>query len=188
MEKSKITSQQSTQSLVIMAMFTAVLCISAYVSIPLPNGTHITALNFIVTIIVLVFPIKQALAIILTWLLVGIVGVPVFVGGNAGIGYILSPYGGYNIAFVLIAIFIPLLCCKKYNLLYFSMVAILSAVAVNLTGTLWIMAASKISFKAAFIAGFIPFIALDIVKAIIAAQFVPRLRKIVKYPVAGYEA
>lgn len=179
MEKNKLTSQLSTRYLVIMAMFTAVLCVSSYISIPLPNGSHITAFNFIVTIIVLTFPVKQALAIILTWLLLGVTGVPVLVGGNAGIGYILGPYGGYSIGFVLIAILIPLLCYRKYNLLYFSAVAILSVIAVNLTGTLWIMAVSKVSFKAAFIAGFIPFIALDTVKAIIAAQLVPKIRNII---------
>ncbi len=175
----KPISQLSTRYLVIMAMFTAVLCASSYISIPLPNGSHITAFNFIVTIIVLTFPVKQALTIILAWLLLGVTGVPVLVGGNAGIGYILGPYGGYSIAFVLIAIFIPLLCSKKYNLLYFSAVAILSAVIVNLTGTLWIMAVSKVSFKAAFVIGFIPFIALDAIKAIIAAQLVPKMHNII---------
>lgn len=179
MKKVKTNSQLSTRNLVIMAMFTAVLCISAYISITLPNGSHITVLNFIVTIIVLSFPARQALAIILTWLLLGITGVPVLAGGNAGIGYILGPYGGYSISFVLIAILVPMLCCRKYNLLYFTAVAVLSVIVVNLTGTFWIMSVSKVSFKAALIAGFIPFIALDTVKAVIAAQLVPKIHKII---------
>ena len=91
MEKSKTISKLSTRCLVIMAMFTAVLCVSAYITITLPNGSHLTVLNFIITIIVLAFPIRQALAIILSWLLLGIIGVPVLAGGNAGIGYILGP-------------------------------------------------------------------------------------------------
>jgi len=171
-------SRLSNKSLVIMAMFAAVLCVSAYISIPLPNGSHITALNFIVTIIVLVFPCRQAFSIIFTWFLLGIAGVPVLVGGSAGIGYILGPYGGYSVSFILIAIIIPLICQVKYNRLYFSFVSILSVIIVDMAGTLWIMAVSKISFQAAFIAGFVPFIVLDIVKAIIAAQVVPLFRKI----------
>lgn len=174
MEKNKTTSQY----LVIMAMFTAVLCVSAYISIPLPNGSHITALNFIVTIIVLTFPFRQALAIVITWLFLGIAGLPVLVGGNAGISYILGPYGGYSVSFVPIAILIPLLCHRKYNMIYFSVVAILSAVAVDLTGTFWIMTISKVSFSAAFIVGFVPFITFDVVKAVVAAQLVPKLRTI----------
>ena len=74
------------KSLVILALFAALLCVSAYISIPLPNGSHITALNFVVTIIALVFPLQQSLLISLVWLLLGAVGVPVFIGGGAGVG------------------------------------------------------------------------------------------------------
>lgn len=41
------------------------------------------------------------------------------------------------------------------------------------------MAVSKISFKAAFAVGFIPFILFDIIKAVLAAQLVPQLRIII---------
>ena len=40
---------------------------------------------------------------------------------------------------------------------------------------------SEIPFKAAFITGFVPFIALDIVKAVLAAQLVPQLRRIINH-------
>ncbi len=108
-----------------------------------------------------------------------IAGIPVFVGGIAGLGYITGPYGGYNVAFLLTSIFIPMICKRKYNRLYFSMIAILSAIIIDLTGTIWIMAVSKISFKAAFAVGFIPFILFDIIKAVLAAQLVPQLRIII---------
>lgn len=179
MERTRTKQNFPTRTLVTMAMFTAVLCVSAYISIPLPNGTHITALNFIATIIALLFPLKQAFAIMSVWLLLGIAGIPVFIGGNAGTGYIFGPYGGYSVAFLLIAILIPLLCSRSYNKIYFTIVSIFSAVLVDLTGTFWIMAVSGVSFKAAFIAGFIPFIALDIIKAIIAVQLIPQFKRII---------
>ena len=58
----------TTQNLVLMALFAAVLCVSAYISIPLPNGSHITALNFVVTLIGLVFAVEQSFFISLVWL------------------------------------------------------------------------------------------------------------------------
>ncbi|MFG6395024.1 MAG: biotin transporter BioY [Lachnospiraceae bacterium] len=177
MEKSKTINKLSTRCLVIMSMFAAVLCVSAYISIPLPNGTHITALTMIITIIVLTFPVRQSFSIILVWLLLGIAGVPVFVGGVAGIGYITGPYGGYSIGFLIISIFVPMLCTGRSNRLYLMAVAVLSAIFDDLTGTFWIMAVSKIPFKTAFVTGFVPFIALDIVKALLATQLVPQLRK-----------
>lgn len=178
MEKSKTNSNISTRNLVIMSMFAAVLCVSAYISIPLPNGTHITALTLIITIIVLTFPVRQSFTIILIWLLLGIAGIPVFVGGVAGIGYITGPYGGYSIGFLIISALVPMICTSRNNRLYLIAIAVLSAISDDLIGTFWIMAVSKVSFKAAFITGFAPFIVLDIVKAVLAAQLVPQLRKI----------
>ena len=168
----------STRSLVIMAMFAAVLCVSAYISIPLPNGSHITALNFIVTIIALTFPLEQSALILIIWTLLGLVGVPVFIGGNAGAGYLFGPLGGFSFAFILIAILVPLIRGQKYNRTIYTIVAIASAFLVDLVGSLWLMVAADMALKAALLAGFAPFIVLDIVKAVIAAQIAPQFKKI----------
>lgn len=172
------TKTISTRSLVIMAMFAAVLCVSAYISIPLPNGSHITALNFIVTVIALVFPLEQSALIVIIWALLGLVGVPVFIGGNAGAGYLFGPLGGFSFAFILIAILVPLVRGQKYNRITYTIVAIASAVLVDLVGSLWLMVAANMTLKAALLAGFAPFIVLDIVKAVIAAQITPQFKKI----------
>ncbi len=168
----------TTQNLVLMALFAAVLCVSAYISIPLPNGSHITALNFVVTLIGLVFTVEQSFFISLVWLLLGAVGVPVFIGGQGGIGYLLGQYGGYSFAFVIIAILLPIICKRTYSRIYFTAAAIISAVFVDVFGSFWIMIIGGINIKAAFIAGFVPFIVLDTVKAIVAAFIAPSFRKI----------
>ena len=130
------------------------------------------------TLIGLVFAVEQSFFISLVWLLLGAVGVPVFIGGQGGIGYLLGQYGGYSFAFVIIAIVLPIVCKRTYSRIYFTIAAIVSAVFVDLFGTLWIMIIGGINFKAAFIAGFVPFIALDTVKAIVAAFIAPSFRKI----------
>lgn len=95
MEKNMVSEKNFTsKALVIKALFAAVLCVSAYISIPLPTGAHITFLNFIVLLIALVFPWQDSLVITLLWLVLGAIGVPVFIGGNAGIGYLLSGWAG----------------------------------------------------------------------------------------------
>ena len=97
MEKNMVSEKTFTsKALVIKALFAAVLCVSAYISIPLPTGAHITFLNFIVLLIALVFPWQDSLVITLLWLVLGAIGIPVFIGGNAGIGYLLSGWGGYS--------------------------------------------------------------------------------------------
>ena len=168
----KTKSKFSTYSIVMMALFAAILCVSAYISIPLPNGTHITLLNFVITLIALVFPLAESFFIGLIW-------IPVFVGGQAGPGYLFGTYGGFSFAFIFIAILIPIFRGKKYNRIRYTIVAMLSAVLVDAVGSLWIMIASGCSIKAAFVAGFLPFIALDLVKAVVAAQIVPAFRKLI---------
>ena len=168
----KTKSKFSTYSIVMMALFAAILCVSAYISIPLPNGTHITLLNFVITLIALVFPLAESFFI-------GLIGVPVFVGGQAGPGYLFGTYGGFSFAFIFIAILVPIFRGKKYNRIRYTIVAMLSAVLVDAVGSLWIMIASGCSIKAAFVAGFLPFIALDLVKAVVAAQIVPAFRKLI---------
>lgn len=169
----------TTQNLVTMAMFAAILCISAYLSIPLPNGSHITLLNFAITLIALLFPVSQSFCIVLVWLLLGSVGVPVFIGGNAGFGYLLGNYGGYSFAFLLVAILIPLLSGKKYNRIRATIVAIFSVILVDLIGMFQWMILGHLSLTEAFIAGFVSFIGLDLVKAVIAAQIVPAFRLVI---------
>ena len=175
---SKTKNTFTTQNLVLMALFAAVLCVSAYISIPLPNGSHITALNFVVTLIGLVFTLEQSFFISLIWLLLGAVGVPVFIGGQGGIGYLFGQYGGYSFAFIIIAILLPIVCKREYNRIYFIIAAIISAIFVDLFGSFWIMLIGGVHFKAAFIAGFVPFILLDTVKAVVAALIAPAFRKI----------
>lgn len=170
----------STHSLAVMAMSAAILCISAYLSITLPNGLHITLLNFMITIITLLFPAKQAVCIIGVWLLMGLAGLPVFAGGLSGPGYLFGPYGGYNVAFFLTALFIPLLCGKNYHRLRYMFAAITAVVFVDFFASLWIMWFSHVSFPTALLTGFVPFIVLDLVKAIAAAQLVPAFRRIIK--------
>ena len=170
--------QFQTRTLVIMALFAAVLCVSAYISIPLPTGSHITFLNFIVLLIALIFPMQQASLITLVWLLLGAVGVPVFIGGNAGISYLLSGWGGYSFSFIVVAIVVPLLRSKEYNRIIYTLLSI-AALLIDLIGAAWLMVMTQISVKQAFMMGFLPFIPLDLLKAIVVAQIVPQFRRVI---------
>ena len=159
----------TTQSLVMMAIFAAILCISAYISIPIPvpGAPHITLLNFVILLIALLFPLQQSFFIILVWMLLGVVGLPVFIGGGAGTGYLIGPWGGYTATFILVAVILPLIRGKKYNRIRYT----LSAVAGAL---------NHLNLQSAFLIGFVPFIPLDLVKSIVAAQIVPAFKNIIK--------
>lgn len=170
--------QFTVRNMVLIALFTAILSVSVYLSVPLPNGSHITFFNFVVMIIILIFPLRDASVIILIWLLLGAVGVPVFVSGNAGPGYLFSPYGGYNFGFLVAAIVIPLIRGKKYNRISYTIISLLGALLVDIIGAVWWMVLGNLTLKQAIFMGVLAFLPLDCVKAVIAAQIVPVFRKI----------
>ena len=68
----------TTRSLVVMSLFAAIMCVSAYISIPLPAG-HLTLQNFTALLIAFIFPFQQSVIILCIWALLGIAGIPVFI-------------------------------------------------------------------------------------------------------------
>ena len=170
----------STRRLVICSLFAAILCISAYLSIPtpLPMAPKITLMNFMVLIIGLVFSLPESLLIGFTWLILGIVGLPVFVGAGSGVGYLLTPYGGYTWAFPIVMALLPLIRGKEYKRIRYTVCAVIGVVVIDIIGMLWLMASMHYNLQTAFIMGFVPFIPLDAVKAVIAAQIIPALRRV----------
>ena len=171
--------QFTTKNLVLTAMFSAVLCISAYLTITLPNGSHLSLLNFAILLVSLSFPGSHAFCIVLVWFLLGCVGIPVFAGGNAGIGYLFSYYAGYIWGLLLTPLLVPWMSGKQYHRIRATAAAIVSVIMVDLVGMLQWMILGHLGIREAFIAGFLPFIILDLVKAVLAAQAAPALRLVI---------
>lgn len=165
----------TTVELVMMAMFTAILCVSAYLSIPtpLPNAAHITLLNFMIFLIALVFDLKDSTIIVALWMILGAIGVPVFIGGGSGLGYLFGVFGGYTFSFLIASIVMGLIKGKKYNRLTYTLIAVLGAVIIDVIGMIWWKYNGNLGWKTAFLSGFVAFIPLDLVKAVVAAQLVP---------------
>lgn len=165
-----------------MALFTALLCVSAYISftLPLPGSPHLTLLNFMILLISLLFPLQQSFCIILVWMLLGALGVPVFIGGGAGFGYLAGPWGGYTFTFLFVALALPVIRGKKYSRIRFTVAAVIGVLLIDFIGMLWLKVQAGYDWKAAFGIGFLAFLPLDFVKAVIAAQIVPVFRKVLR--------
>ena len=148
----------TTKSITMMALFAAILCISAYISIPL----------------------SQSFITILVWMALGAIGLPVFIGGGSGIGYLTNIFGGYTFSFLVIAIVLPLIRGKKYNRILYTVAAIVGVVLIDIIGMLFWKVNAGLSWKVAFLSGFVAFIPLDLVKAVIAAQIIPAFRKVMQ--------
>lgn len=172
----------STKKLVICGLFAALLCISAYLSIPtpLPMAPKITLINFVLFLIALLFPLNESFLIVLVWFLLGTVGLPVFIGGGSGVGYLIAPYGAYTWAFPIVAIVLPLIKGRKYNRIWYTVCGIIGVLIIDLIGMFYLMHSMNYNFATGLATGFIPFIPLDLVKAGVVAQIIPAFNKVIE--------
>lgn len=157
------------------ALFAALLCISSYISIPLPfSAVSLTVQTLIINMIAILFPPKKAGMTVLVWILLGLVGLPVFSGGMGGPGKLFGPTGGYIFGYLAAAVILSLLKGKKGK----TGRELLVTVAVGMPliyviGTPWMMAVTGIGWKAALLTGVVPFLPGDVAKCA-AAVFICR--------------
>ncbi|TGG88174.1 biotin transporter BioY [Geotoga petraea] len=113
------------------AIFTSLLVIFSWISIPLPIGVPITLQTFGIFLISLIFQ-KDSWKILLLYLVLGAIGLPVFSNFTGGIGIILGPTGGFLIGFLaasfvmyfkripnIILIFLELIIIYSFGIFWF---------------------------------------------------------------------
>ena len=125
----------------------------------------------------------------IVYLLLGLVGLPVFSGFTGGPGKLAGPTGGYLIGFLLTILIAGAFVNRKETgdgslpharKKWIDLTGlILGTIVVYALGTIWLSVQSGIGFKAALLAGVIPFIPGDLVKIILAMTQGPRLKKMI---------
>ena len=89
----------SLREMILCAMFVAVVAAGAFIRIPV--GTDVYTLQFLFTLLAgLLLGARLGATAVATYVLLGLVGVPVFASGG-GPGYVLQPTFGYLIGFIL---------------------------------------------------------------------------------------
>ena len=98
-EKRKITTQQ----MALVAIMTALTCILAPFSLPI-GPVPISLTNLVIYFSLYLLGWKLGTLSYVIYLLIGLVGVPVFSGFTAGPAKLFGPTGGYLIGFIPMAI------------------------------------------------------------------------------------
>lgn len=98
------------------ALFTSLICVGAFIKIPLPNVPLTMQMTF-VTLSGMILGAKNGARSCLLYLLIGLIGIPVFAQGG-GISYILNPSFGYILAFIPGAYFSGLIAHSKKEISY----------------------------------------------------------------------
>lgn len=153
--------------------FIVLTALGAFVRIPLPfTPVPITLQTFFVLLSGAVLGRNWAAASQIGYLFLGVLGLPVFTGANAGITYLLGPTGGYLIGFIatswLVGRFIHQ--GKQLNTIRLMFVMLIGSLAgIYLLGIFGLKIFLKCSLSDALALGLWPFIPGDIVKIIVAS-------------------
>ena len=169
----------SVNSLTYSALFTALISVLSYITIPLPfSPVPITAQSLAVMTAAVILSTQETVLAIGTFLFLGIVGVPVFSGGRAGLGVIFGPSGGYLIGFLIGGVIINLLI-KKRDKFWQVLAAVIigGIIVIHFMGFIWLSYATGMGLKEALLSGSLPFIPGDLFKAVLASYLGIRINK-----------
>ena len=154
---------------IIAALFAALIGILSQFTITL-GLIPFTLQTFIIGLTVTMLGKRTGTWAIIIYLLLGLVGLPVFAGGKAGIGVLFGPTGGFLIGFIFNSLLTGLIIEKTKATYLWAIIANIAGAAVTLLfGAAWLKFGTGMTFIDALNAGVTPFILPGIIKAVAAA-------------------
>ncbi|MDR0875939.1 MAG: biotin transporter BioY [Clostridiales Family XIII bacterium] len=187
---------------ILCAFFAALTAVCSQIMVPLPfTPVPINLALLAVFVCGTVLGPKKGAISMLIYILLGLVGVPVFAGFTGGFGILAGPTGGYIVGYLASAVVMGLLASGKASTFKSKVMEKLPAestkksartiASVGLTlvtgipaiaacyalGTAWFMISTGTGFAASMLMCVIPFIPGDFVKIIFAAAVCEALRR-----------
>jgi len=182
MSKNKISIQDMT----LIALFTALIAVGAFIRIPTPFIPITFQVFFVLLSALLLGPKLGAYSAIL-YMILGLVGVPIFAEGG-GFGYIFRPTFGYIIGFCLGA-YVAGKIAQRYknpNFKQWMMANLAGILVIYVFGVVYFYIISNfvinipIGVGPLFLYCFVMVIPGDIITAVLASIIAKRLRPVVK--------
>lgn len=175
--------KQRIINIIIPAVSAVFIVVCSLVSIPLT--VPFTLQTFAIFLITALFGAKKATISIAVYILLGLVGLPVFSGFNSGAGTFLGPTGGFMIGFFLIPVsyFVFTKVFSK-SALFEIIGLIVGLILCYLTGTVWFLtvyagAKGNTNILTALSICVIPFIIPDLIKLFLAFVISKRLKPVI---------
>lgn len=163
------------------ALVTALMAASAWIAIPI-GAVPITLQVFGVVLAALLLPAEWALGSMAAYAVLGAVGVPVFAHGQAGLGVLLGPTGGYIFGFVLgawLGALVRQLLERRGVAQLVADIAGAAVVVLAIYAVGWTQLAIVLHLTPAqsFLVGVLPFVGPDAIKAAVAIAVASAVRK-----------
>lgn len=173
-------SNSFQRNLVLVFVGVVLLTISAKAKIPF-YPVPVTMQTFVVLCLGLVYGPALAIGSVLSYLLVGALGMPVFANPGAGIGYLVGPTGGFLIGFVIAAGITGRLAEMGWDRTWYTtfLAMLIGNIAIYIPGILWL--GSFIGWEKPVLSiGLYPFVLGDLAKIVLAMVAIPAAWKAIK--------
>ncbi len=186
-EKGKRVVRSASKEAAYLALSVALITVCAFITVPI-GAVPVTLQTFAVALIGVLFGTARGTLAIVIYLVMGLVGIPVFSGFRAGVAALMGPTGGYMIGFVFEAAITGLFSLipaknkiAKTALVFFG--AVLGLAVCYFFGTLWYIevynsgSADPVGVASALMLCVVPFLLPDTVKLFFAALLGVKLKK-----------
>lgn len=174
----------TVQDMVLIAVFTALIAICSWITIP--AQVPFTLQTFAIFVTAGMLGTKRGTLSVVIYILLGLVGVPVLAGFSGGPGVVIGPTGGYLLGFIFSALIIGVcmsIAERKSETvkLVITVIGMIFGDAVCfVVGTVWFMIVTNTSLIASMTLCVVPFIIPDLVKIVVATIIVNRMKKYVQ--------
>lgn len=172
---SKINIRQMT----LISLFAALTAVGAFISIPI-GPVPITLQTLFTLLAAMTLGSVMGASSQIIYVLLGIVGLPVFAGFKAGIGILFGPTGGFLFGFIISAYIIGKIIelKKEKNIFYYFLAGLIGTLIIYILGVTQLSLVTDMGIKKALMVGMFPFLLGDILK-IIAASFIASKLKLI---------
>ena len=169
----KINIRQMT----LISLFAALTAAGAFISIPFQPVPFSLQTLFTLLAGMTLGSVSGSVSQVI-YILLGVIGLPVFAGFKSGIGILFGPTGGFLFGFIISAYIIGKITEGKAekNIFYYLLAGFLGTVIIYFIGVSQLSLVTGIEIKKAVLIGALPFLPGDILK-IIAASFIARKLK-----------
>ena len=161
-------SRLTTRELATAALFTALLAVAAFVAIPV-GSVPFTLQVYVVLLAGMTLGPRLGVLSVTAYLMLGLFA-PVYAGGASGLGALFGPTGGYLVGFLGAALIAGLITGAGERTVPRLLVAGLAGlVPIYALGATWLAVQLHLTPGTAVLTGIVPFVWLDVLKAVAAA-------------------
>lgn len=175
----------SIRDMALVSMFTALTAIGAFISIPL-GPVPITLQSLFVILSGIVLGARLGALSQIVYILLGLIGLPIFAGFTGGIGSVMKPSFGFIIGFIFAAFIVGLISHREGHLSIkrITLASLAGTVVIYIFGLPYMyyilntVMGSGLSFIQIFNMGCLLFLPSDFVKFIVASYVGVKLLKV----------